>query len=85
MLNGEPLYGYCSFRDFCPRFGRCYTCGFHIASADKLSNYKSQLDRLRTKEQEAFNYGSSEILDSYQQLMNALEAIIAALESDDNE
>lgn len=85
MLNGEPLYGYCSLRDFCPRFGRCYTCGFHVASADKLSHYKSQLDRLRTKEQLAFNYGSSEILDSYQQLMNALEAIIAALESDDNE
>ncbi|MBW4545940.1 MAG: site-specific integrase [Symplocastrum torsivum CPER-KK1] len=81
MLNGEPLYGYCSFRDFCPRFGRCYTCGFHIASADKLSHYKSQLERLRTKEQVAFNYGSSEILDSYQELMNALEEMIAALES----
>ena len=81
MLNGEPLYGYCSFRDFCPRFGRCYTCGFHVASADKLSHYKSQLDRLRTKEQVAFNYGSSEILDSYQELVNKLEDIIAALES----
>jgi integrase/transposase-like protein len=81
MLNGEPLYGYCSFRDFCPRFGRCYTCGFHVASTDKLSHYKSQLEQLRTKEQVAFNYGSSEILDSYQELMNALEAIIAALES----
>jgi len=81
MLSGEPLYGYCSFREFCPRFGRCYTCGFHVASADKLSHYKSQLEQLRTKEQVAFNYGSSEILDSYQELMNALEAIIAALES----
>ena len=30
---GEPLYGYCIFREFCPRFGHCYTCGFHVASA----------------------------------------------------
>lgn len=81
MLNGEPLYGYCSFRDFCPRFGRCYTCGYHIAAANKLEDYKSQLERLRTKRQVAFNYDSSEILDSYQEVTNALEDIVSALES----
>ncbi|MEH1855507.1 tyrosine-type recombinase/integrase [Nostoc sp.] len=86
MLNGEPLYGYCSFREFCPYdFGRCYTCGSHIASADKLSHYKSQLERLKTKEQLASNYGSSEILESYQQLVNALESIIDALEGADEQ
>jgi hypothetical protein len=49
----------------------------------QLSHYKSQLEQLRTKEQLAFNYGSSEILDSFQELTNALEGIIAALESGD--
>lgn len=38
MPFGEPLYGYCIFREFCPRFGHCYTCGFHVASADKLAH-----------------------------------------------
>ncbi|MBD2436590.1 site-specific integrase [Nostoc sp. FACHB-110] len=80
MLNGEPLYGYCSFREFCPRFGRCYTCGFHVASADKLSHYKSQLEQLKIKEEIAFNHGSSEIYESYKQIVNALESIIDALE-----
>lgn len=83
MLNGEPLYGYCTFRDFCPRFGRCYSCGFHVASADKLDYYKSQLERLKIKEQFAFNHGSSEILESYKELVNALENIIDALEAAD--
>ncbi len=83
MLNGEPLYGYCSFREFCPRFGKCYTCGFHVASADKLSHYKSQLEQLKIKEEIAFNHGSSEIYESYQQIVNALESIIDALEGAD--
>lgn len=80
MPTGEPLYGYCMFREFCPRFGRCYTCGFHVASADKLPHYKAQLERLRAKKNEVFNYGSSEILESYTQIANALEDIVAALE-----
>jgi integrase/transposase-like protein len=83
MLNGEPLYGYCSFREFCPRFGKCYTCGFHVASADKLSHYKSQLEQLKIKEEIAFNHGSSEIYESYQQIVSALESIIDALEAAD--
>ncbi|MEH1811546.1 MAG: tyrosine-type recombinase/integrase [Nostoc sp.] len=85
MLNGEPLYGYCSFREFCPRFGKCYTCGFHVASADKLSHYKSQLEQLKIKEEIAFNHGSSEIYESYQQIVNALESIIDALEGADEQ
>ncbi|MEH2153259.1 tyrosine-type recombinase/integrase [Nostoc sp.] len=84
MLNGEPLYGYCSFRQFCPyNFGRCYICGHHVASADKLSHYKYQLEQLKIKEEIAFSHGSSEILQSYQQLVNALESIIDALEGTD--
>lgn len=78
--GGEPLYGYCMFREFCPRFGRCYTCGFHVASADKLHLYKSQLDRLQVKRQEALKYGSSEILNSYEEIEHSLERIVAALE-----
>jgi DNA-directed RNA polymerase subunit N (RpoN/RPB10) len=81
MLNGEPLIGYCTFREFCPRFGHCYTCGFHVASADKLPDYKAQLERLRAKKQVAFEYGSAEILEHYQRLVNALENIIEVLES----
>lgn len=81
MLNGEPLYGYCVFREFCPRFGHCYTCGFHIASADKLPQYKAQLERLLVKKSEVFNYGSSEMLESYTQIVNALEDKIEALEN----
>lgn len=80
MPNGEPLYGYCTFREFCPRFGHCYTCGFHVASADKLPHYKAQLKRLRVKKTEVFNYGSSEMLESYIQIVNALEGKIEALE-----
>ena len=52
-LTGEPLYGYCLFREYCPRFSKCYTCGFHIASLDKLPLYKAQLDSLKAKEKEA--------------------------------
>ncbi|QMS91345.1 tyrosine-type recombinase/integrase [Nostoc edaphicum CCNP1411] len=85
MLSGEPLYGYCSFREFCPRFGKCYTCGYHIASADKLFYYKSQLERLKIKEEIAFSHGSSEIYQSYQQIVNALESIIDALEGADEQ
>lgn len=81
MLNGEPLIGYCTFREFCPRFGHCYTCGFHVASADKLPDYKVQLEQLRAKKQVVFDYGSAEILEHYQRLVNALENIIEALES----
>lgn len=78
---GEPLYGYCVFREFCPRFGHCYTCGFHVASADKLPHYKAQLERLRAKESEVFNYSSSEMLESYTKIVNALEGKVAALEA----
>ncbi len=81
MLNGEPLYGYCIFREFCPRFGHCYTCGYHVASADKLPHYKAQLERLLAKKSEVFNYGSSEILESYTQIVNALESKIELLEN----
>lgn len=80
MPNGEPLYGYCTFREFCPRFGHCYNCGSHIASANKLPHYKKQLERLQTKKAEVFNYGSSEMLESYTQIVNALEDKIQALE-----
>ena len=80
MPNGEPLYGYCTFREFCPRFGHCYTCGFHVASTDKLPHYKAQLESLRVKNVEVFNYGSSELLESYNQIVNALEGKIEALE-----
>ena len=80
LTNGEPLYGYCTFREFCPRFGHCYTCGFHIASADKLPHYKAQLERLLAKKSEVFNHGSSEMLESYTQIVNALEGKIEALE-----
>lgn len=78
---GEPLYGYCIFREFCPRFGHCYTCGFHVASADKLPFYKSQLERLSAKKTEVFNYGSAEMLNSYTQIVSALEGKVAALEA----
>lgn len=78
---GEPLYGYCIFREFCPRFGHCYTCGFHVASADKLPFYKSQLERLWAKKTEVFNYGSTEMLNSYTQIVEALEGKVAALEA----
>ena len=78
---GEPLYGYCIFREFCPRFGHCYTCGFHVASADKLPLYKSQLERLLIKKTEIFNYGSAEMLNSYTQIVEALEGKVAALEA----
>ncbi len=81
MPSGEPLHGYCMFREFCPRFGRCYTCGFHIATADKLPYYKAQLERLRIKKTEVFNYGSSELLESYTDIVNALEGKVAALEA----
>lgn len=82
LPSGEPLYGYCTFREFCPRFGHCYTCGFHVASSDKLPQYKAQLERLRAKRQEVFNYGSSEMLESYTVIVNALEGKIAALEAE---
>lgn len=81
MPGGEPLYGYCIFREFCPRFGYCYTCGFHVASADKLPHYKAQLERLRAKRNEVFNYGSSEMLESYTKIVNALEGKVATLEA----
>ena len=78
---GEPLYGYCIFREFCPRFGHCYTCGFHVASADKLPLYKSQLAGLLVKKAEIFNYGSAEMLNSYTQMVTALEGKVLALEA----
>jgi len=27
LMPSESPHGYCIFREFCPRFGRCYTCG----------------------------------------------------------
>lgn len=78
---GEPLYGYCIFREFCPRFGHCYTCGFHVASADKLPLYKSQLAGLLVKKAEIVRSGSAEMLNSYTQMVTALEGKILALEA----
>ena len=80
-IGGLPLIGYCLFKDFCPRFGHCYGCGFHVASSDKLSLYKEQLDKLKAKESEVFNFGSAEILGSYEDTIRTLEAIIESLES----
>jgi integrase/transposase-like protein len=82
-IGGVPLIGYCLFRDFCPRFGHCYGCGFHVASLDKLSLYQEQLDKLKAKETEVFNFGSAEMLGSYEDTIRRLEAIIKALESQD--
>jgi hypothetical protein len=80
-IGGVPLIGYCLYRDFCPRFGHCYGCGFHVASSDKLSLYKEQLDKLKAKETEVFNLGSAEMLGGYEDTIRRLEAIIEALEA----
>ncbi|WP_261891629.1 tyrosine-type recombinase/integrase [Acaryochloris marina] len=81
MTNGEPLYGYCLYREFCPRFGYCYTCPSHVASADKLPAYKAQLARIKANEALAFKYWSGELLESYQKTASALEGIVSTLES----
>ncbi|KAI9129578.1 hypothetical protein [Acaryochloris sp. CCMEE 5410] len=81
MTNGEPLYGYCLYREFCPRFGYCYTCPSHVASADKLPEYKAQLERIKANETLAFKYWSGELLESYQKTTAALEGIVETLET----
>lgn len=54
-----------------------------MASSDKLSLYKEQLDKLKAKETEVFNFGSAEMLGGYEDTIRSLEAIIEALESQD--
>lgn len=81
MTNGEPLYGYCLYREFCPRFGYCYTCPSHVATADKLPEYKKQLKRIKDNEALAFKYWSGELLESYQKTATAIEGIVETLEA----
>ncbi|MEM9808711.1 MAG: hypothetical protein AAF959_25930, partial [Cyanobacteria bacterium P01_D01_bin.56] len=60
----------------------CYTCPSHVASADKLPQYKAQLKRIKANEDLAFKYWSGELLESYQKTAMALEGIVNTLDAE---
>lgn len=52
-----------------------------MASADKLPQYRAQLERIKANETLAFKYWSGELLESYQKTATALEGIVNTLDS----